>query len=345
MRCQRCQFENVPGESRCFKCGSILGGQNIPVDVHPPRMSKWQAPFRSTIRRLRLWSVLPEECIYEWLPSWMKIMSGNAFLVLILSIVPGLAHFTQRRFRQVRWYLVAWVVFLLTGMFLYGGPIGFLLIGLAVATHVWIAFHAALLVEHQDIGYRIFDVVFLLFLYMFFYWGIRATVFGDFVFANTALRIPRQSVQPGDCQLARRSLAQPRPFSRGSLVLIYPVNEVVGYHNSRTVSGELMTVQIIGLPGEEVQIKDNAFVVNGRILDANEYSVPGWMTMRKSVVIRVADDSYFVNNVYNIAGHGALTLNEAIIGNVCIVGARDIKAKAIMRWLPLTRRGFLRSDE
>lgn len=343
MRCQRCQFENVPGESRCFKCGSILGGQDVSVDVYPPRMSKWQGPFRAVIRRLRCWRVLPEGGIGAWIPEWMKIMSGNAFLSLILSIVPGFAHLAQRRFRQVLWYFVAWFVFLLTGIFLYGDPLGFLLIGLAVATHVWIAFHAALLVEHQDIGYRIFDVASLLFFYMFFYWGIRTMVFGDFVFANTALISPLQNIQPGDCQLARRSLSQPGPFSRGTLVLIYPVREVVGYRRWRAVSGELMTVQIVGLPGEEVKIKDNAFVVNGRILDTNEYSVPNWMVVLKLGAINVGDGSYFVNNVYTITGRGALT--EAMVRSVCMVSARDIVAKVIMRWLPLTRRGFLRSDK
>ena len=234
-------------------------------------------------------------------------------------------------------------MFLLTGIFLYGDPLGFLLIGLAVATHAWIAFHAALLVEHQDIGYRIFDVASLLFFYMFFYWGIRIMVFGDFVFANTALISPLQNIQPGDCQLARRSLSQPGPFSRGTLVLIYPVREVVGYRRWRAVSGELMTVQIVGLPGEEVKIKDNAFVVNGRILDTNEYSVPNWMVVLKLGAINVGDGSYFVNNVYTITGRGALT--EAMVRSVCMVSARDIEAKVIMRWLPLSRRGFLRSDK
>jgi hypothetical protein len=289
--------------------------------------------------------VLPEEGIYEWLPDWMKIMSGNAFLALVLSIVPGLAHFAQRRFSQVFWYLVAWVVFLLTGMFLYGGLLGFLLIGLAVATHVWIAFHAALLIEHNEMGRRIFDVAFLLFFYMFFYWGIRTLVFSDFVWGYTALRIPRQSVQPGDCLLARRSLSQPGPFSRGSLVLIYPVREVVGYRNRRTVSGNLMTVQIVGLPGEEIQIKDNTFVVNGRILDANEYSVPEWLRGRKLWATHIADDSYFVNNVYNVTGAGRVNLSAEMVNSVCQVKISDVEARAIMRWLPLARRGFLRSDE
>jgi hypothetical protein len=345
MRCQRCQFENIPGESRCFKCGSILGDHNVPVDVCPPRMSKWQGPFRSLVRQLRFWSALPEESFYGWVPDWMKIMSGNAFLSLFLSIVPGLAHFTQRRFRQVRWYLVAWFVFLLTGMFLYGGFLGFLLIGLAVAMHVWVAFHAALLVEHQEMGYRVFDVAFLLFLYMFFYWGIRILVFRDFVFANTAVSIPHQNVKPGDCLLARHSLSQPGPFSRGSLVVIHPVSVMAGYHNRRMVSGQLMTVQIVGLPGEEVQIKDNAFVVNGRILDTNEYFVPNWMMRRKLRAIHIGDSSYFVNNVYNITGHGDINVNEAMLESVCVVSALDIDAKVIMRWLPLIRRGFLRSDE
>jgi hypothetical protein len=345
MRCQRCQFENVPGESRCFKCGSILGGQNVPVDIHPPRMSKWRGPFRSTIRRLRLWNVLPEEGIYTWIPEWMKIMSGNAFLSLILSIVPGLAHLTQRRFKKILPYLVLWIVLLPAGMFLYGSDWGYLLIGFAVAMHAWIAFHSALLVEHDEIERRIFDITFLLFFYAMFYCSIRLTVFRDYVWGYTVLKIPYQNVQYGDCLLARYSLSQQRPLPRGSFVLVSPARAVMGYGAWRrwTNPGSSMIVQIVALPDEEVQIKGEAFVVNGRIMDANEYPVPDWLRGRKLGAIHVANDSYFVNTVYNVTGRGAL--NEAMVANVCVVRARDIEAKVIMRWFPLTRRGFMRSDE
>jgi hypothetical protein len=346
MRCQQCQFENVPGESRCFKCGSVLGGQNVPVDIHPPRMSKWQGPFRVAIRRLRCLRVLPEGGIHAWMPERLKIMSGNAFLALILSIVPGLAHLIQRRFRQVLLYLILWIVFLPAGVFLYGSDWGYLLIGLAIAMHAWIAFHSALLKEHEEFGGRAFDIMFLLFFYAMFYCGIRITVFKDFAFGYTALKIPYQNVQYGDCLLARYSLSQQRPLPRGSLVLVSPVRAVIGYRTRDrwTNPNSRMIVQIVGLPGEEVQIKDTAFVVNGRTLDVNEYVIPDWLRIQKIERISVSNDSYFINTVYNVTGPGRANLNAEMINSVCQVKVSDVEARAIMIWNPLNRRGFLRSD-
>ena len=342
MRCQRCQFENVPGESRCFKCGSILGGQNIPVDVHPPRMSKWQATFRSVIRRLRCWRVLPDGGVYAWVPQWMKIMSDNAFLSLILSIVPGLAHLIQGRFKQIFLYLVMWIVFLPAGVFLYGSDWGYLLIGFAIAMHAWIAFHSALLKEHEEFGSRVFDILFLLFFYAMFYCCIRLTVFRDFVFGYTALNIPHQKVQYGDCLLARYSLSQQQPLPRGSLVLVSPARVVLRDSVWRrwTNPYSRMIVQIVGLPGEEIKIAGDTFVVDGNNMDKERYPVPEWLRGRKIDGIHVSNGSYFINTVYNLTGR----VNAEMVNNVCQVKIYDVEARAIMQWLPLDRRGFLRSD-
>ena len=44
MRCNRCQFENMPGYDSCVQCGSILKAASGQVETEPPRMSKWKIP-------------------------------------------------------------------------------------------------------------------------------------------------------------------------------------------------------------------------------------------------------------------------------------------------------------
>ena len=339
MRCQRCHFENVPGESRCFKCGSVLSGQSVAVDVHPPRMSKWRGPFRAMIRRLRCWKVLPEEVLYRWFPDWLKIMSWNAFAAVILSIVPGLAHLAQRRFKQIRWYFVGWAVFLLAGMFLYGSNMGFLLVGLAIAAHAWIAFHASLIKEHAEAGRRAFDIVMVLVLLAFIYWGIRVAAFRDFVWGYTSLTIPYQSVQSGDCLLARRSRAREETLPRGSLVL-------AGFRGlgarQAGPNARFNTIgQIVALPGETIEIKGGRFIVNGRVLDSDRFPVPGWLSSRQ-MSATIPSGYYFVGTAYRVTG---VNLTGDMIRSVCILQKEDIEALVVMRWFPLARRGFLRSYE
>jgi hypothetical protein len=285
--------------------------------------------------------VLPEESLYAWFPDWLKIMSLNAFFAIILSIVPGLAHLAQRRFRQIRWYFVSWVVFLLAGMFLYGSNMGFLLFGLAVAAHAWMAFHASLIKEHAESGRRAFDIVMLLVFLAFIYWGIRFAAFRDFVWGYTSLTIPYQSVQSGDCLLGRRSRAREEMLLRGSLVFarfreVRVGRGVWGRGNNYNTVG-----QIIALPGETIEVKEGRFVVNGRVLDGEKFPVPGWMSgMQMSATI--PSDSYFVSTVYRIAG---ANMTGDMIRDACILPKGDIEALAVMKWFPLASRGFLRSYE
>ncbi len=337
MRCQRCQFENVPGESRCFKCGSILSGQSVTVDVHPPRMGKFARPFRAVFRRLRTWQVLPDGGIQAWFPDWLKIMSWNAFFAIALSIAPGLAHLAQGRFRQIRWYFVGWVVFISVGMFLYGSNLGFLLVGLAVAAHAWIAFDASLIKEHSETGPKAFDIVMLLVFFAFIYWGVRVVAFRDFVWGYTSITIPYQSVQSGDLLLARYSLAQTNPLPRGSLVLV-PL--------AHTARGEgRMLVQIVGLPGERIKITDAAFFVDGKTLDVERFPVPEWLQGHNIAAIAVPEDSYFISTVYNVTIRGNRALDTGLVAGACLVKFSEVQARAIMRWFPLARRGFLRPYE
>ncbi|MGD1043594.1 MAG: hypothetical protein ABR913_11140 [Sedimentisphaerales bacterium] len=303
-------------------------------------MAHWKRPVRSMVRWFRLHSILPDT--YPRWFAYLKIMSGNAFISIILSIVPGLAHLAGGRFREVRWFVLGWLLLLLAGIFFYCSNLGLLLLGLAVGLHGWIAYSHTLMKESDEMGKKIFDLAMLIVIVGLPYFGIRHYAFGDFVFGYTNLTIPYQNVQTGDLLLARHSLAQATNFKRGSLVLSPVV--VWGGHGPANRRGPLMVGQIVALPGEEVAIDNASFVVEGHILDDKQFPVPQWLRKGNIGAIQVPAGSYFISTVYNVNAHG-MVLDAGLVGNACVVHSSRIEGKAIMNWLPLARRGFLRAGE
>ncbi|MFH1372040.1 MAG: hypothetical protein ABII09_12250 [Planctomycetota bacterium] len=340
MRCQRCQFENVPGESRCFKCGSVLSGQSVAVDIHPPRMGKLAGPFRAVFRWFRFRRVLPDTKISTHIPAFLKIMSGDAFLGVILSIIPGLAHYAEGRLREVRWLVLGWFLLLSAGMFFYGSSFGWLMLGFAIGLHGWIAFRHKLLNEIGEMNKKMYMLAMLLVAFGFLYWGIRRVAFRDFVWGYANAGIPYQNIQSGDCLLGRRSRAREEDvLPRGSLVF-GRFRELRGGRGGPDRRYNTIG-QIVALPGETIEIKGGKFIVNGQILDSDKFPVPGWLSgIQLSATIPF--DSYFVSTVYRVTG---ANMPGDMIRDACILPKGDIEALAVMRWFPLERRGFLRSYE
>ena len=93
----------MPGQSKCFQCGSVLDGTATVVDVHPPRMAPWKKPFRGMVRLARWWKLLPSGAPAKNRPSRIKLDSADYTCLwgLLLSIIPGFAHLVHRRFREL----------------------------------------------------------------------------------------------------------------------------------------------------------------------------------------------------------------------------------------------------
>jgi hypothetical protein len=340
MRCQRCQFENIPGETRCFRCGSILEGAEIAVDIHPPRMARWKKPIRSIFRWIRRQSIFPEAVASPKVPAFLRIMSGNALAGIFLSIIPGLAHFIEGRFREIRWWVLGWIAVLVVGLFFYGGGIGLLFLGFAVGIHSWITFNHMLIREHNEVRERFIDFGMLLVFFGLLYFGFRMTVLRDFVLGFSSRTIPYQKVEAGDIMLARRSRARADFLKRGSFVLV-ALGEV---RAQRILGVESETIaQVVAVGGETVDI-NGVFVVNGRPLDVNHFPVPQWLQGRRWSV-SVPKDSYFINVEYNTVIHGNAELNAGFVERACVIPGSRIEATAVMKWLPVSRRGCLKADE
>jgi hypothetical protein len=269
----------------------------------------------------------------------MKIVSGDCFLGLCLSIVPGLAHLSQGRFREIRWYLLAWFVLLVTGIFFYGSGYAFFLLALAIGLHAWIAMHHMLIKELAGIGAKVFVTAVLVIILILVYRAIPRLIFG-IRGGYTSLTIPYHNVSTGDYLLARHRAVLPESIRRGSLVLTRLSNIVYANGRRRPGRGDYMMVEIVGLPGEFLEIKKDSFIIDEQRLDAERYPVPLWLRSQK-ISVRIPVSSYFISAEYNLPGQRP---SDEVIRRACLVQAADIEALAFMNWWPLSRRGFIRSD-
>lgn len=338
MRCERCKFENIPGRKTCIKCGSALEIKPAAIDVQPLRMSKWKKPFRNLLRLMRKGKVIRRENIKLHCPPWIRNVFSSSFLGLFLSIIPGLAHLLQKRFKEIRWYFLAWLILLLSGLFLYGSAAGFICLGLAIGIHAAIAVQYGIIKDLENLREKIITVVLVLIALAFIYRFIPRALFPNLTGGYSSLSVPYYKVEAGDYLLAW-GLAQEALLPRGSLVLMHPVT-LTGYRARVNESGEEIIGQIVGLAGEQLEIQNGVFIVNGKQLDSEKYPVPQWLRTR-FFSTTIPDDSYFVSARYNVWAQG-MQLDNIHIRRVCVVKASAIEAKAFMRWWPLSKRGFIR---
>ena len=235
-------------------------------------------------------------------------------------------------------YFAAWLVLILTGLFLFGSLPGSICIGLAVGLHVGMTIQYGLLKNLDNYREKIAVVVLLLIGFFFVYGIIPDLIFPFLTINRSTLTIPSYNISEGDTLLARSNIDRGAVLARGSLVLIHPV--FIGGHQVRAQSNPgTIIAEIVGLPGENIQVSENAFVINNKQLDVEQYPVPGWLQKSNFSGI-IPNDSYFISAQYRLGGHGVM-LTDSNIRQVCIVAKNNIEAKAFMRWLPLAKRGFL----
>lgn len=339
MKCNRCHFENIPGQNRCFKCGSILEAARVAVDVHPPRMSTWRRPGRALVRWVRRHVPVSEKGPAKAVHKGLDRLTSDELTGAVFSIIPGLAHLIKKRFREVRWLVLAWAVLLAAGLFLYGHTIGALLIGSAIAVHAWIALRFGLIQQITAFIDRLVTALVVVACLGILYWATPRVFFPGYTGGYTAMNIPAMRIHNGDYLLVGPAGSVEETLPRGTLVLIDPPE----FRNNRLAmlnQRPSMIGQIIGLPGETVQIAEGAYIVDGERLDPARYPVPRWLQDRLETFI-VRPGSYFVSSPYSIRGRGAARVASETVRSACVFEKGEIHGRAFMRWWPLRNRGFI----
>jgi type IV secretory pathway protease TraF len=342
MRCARCEFENIPGQTRCIRCGSILEAGSEVIEIYPPRMPPWSKPFRDVrrwVRAQRFLSRMPAT-----VQRGFDLVVSDSLVGLVLSVVPGLPHLIKRRFREVWLLVLLWFVLLGASLVFYHSRTGALLIGLTLALHAWIAVRYGLIEEVRGFGERVAMLLIVIILLALLYWAVPRIVIRGFGGGYTSLTIPALNVSRGDYFLVRHVRSTEEPVPRGTLVLIEPPGIRNARRDYRLNSGQRMIGQIVGLPEEMVRVEDHAYVIGGQRLDPSRFPVPLWLQRyppRAATGIVVPEHAYFVSSDYTVAMHGNIAMTDQAVSNVCLVRASDIRGRAFLHWWPLSRRGFV----
>lgn len=337
MQCERCKFENIPGKTVCMKCGSVLQAGSDAFEIYPPRMPKWEKSFRDLLRAIRKNRVIIYTNTVLHTPKWLKELMNDKAMGLLLCLVPGLAHILSKRFKEIWIYFTAWLVLLLSGLFLYGSRVGYALIGLAIGAHIGIMIKYGLFKDMDNFREKAATMFLAMLGVLFLYGLVPNFILPHINLSRSTLTIPSYNIAEGDTLISSTNIDR-RTLARGALVLVYP--QVVGGHNVRAQLGiNTVIAEIVALPGENLQIDKDVFVINGNQLDTKQYPVPGWLQNSNFSCI-IPDKCYFISAQYRAHVHGQIRISD-YIAQISIVARDDIEAKAFMLWLPVTKRGFL----
>ena len=232
MRCPRCEFENMPGQEKCFKCGSVLENKTEAINVNPPRMFSWKRPFRFFPRFIRSFGFMSSMGKGIRVLRWIKLASTIGIFGIVLSIIPGLSHVIQRRFKDVKWYVLAWFILMAAGAFFYGGFFGLCFFGLAIAAHTWVALDSSVLKEGQELGYIMLAYGLTALMMTMVYRGVNNLAINMEV-APINIDIPYQNIKAGDYVLARTNTLEIEDMGRGAIALVRP-SRSMRYGNRNT---------------------------------------------------------------------------------------------------------------
>lgn len=260
---------------------------------------------------------------------------------LVLGLVPGLPYVLTGRFGRVWLLWVAWLVLFCMGMFLYGLPGGWALIGLAAAVHAWMVFRHRLLDLLQGFGERIVVLLFLVLVLLAAYVWVPRLVIPGLACVRSTMAIPFYRIETGDALLVRRA---PGELMRGMIVGFRTHTYQVagqGALTQRHQDAETLG-QVVGLPGEVVEVRGNAFAVDGQALEGQRYPLAPWLQGRQ-LTVHLAEGQYFVSCDFRVLGRG-VALDNTVVQEICVVPRGRIDSRAFWLWSPLSRRGRLRAD-
>src|SRR5258708_15344237 len=99
MQCPNCQFENMPGNTACVRCGSAVAFAGMQIAVYPPRAQIWAKHARRWMPWRRAWYVVRDGL--RELEDWVRNEASRTMVVedwtpalTAKSLVPGWVHWS-----------------------------------------------------------------------------------------------------------------------------------------------------------------------------------------------------------------------------------------------------------
>lgn len=335
MQCPSCQFENMPGLTRCGRCGGALHSGAVQVDVNPPR---------ATARRKRLrkqFSALPK------LREQAEILSGRVGMTLIPEwtmphapessilwrlIVPGWAQsYLGHRIRG-RIIFGSYLACFLSGLLMIGTGWGTLLLGLAVAGHAVSILDIVLLETDsrwERLGKGAVTVAVLL-------GGLYVPLWWASLYVASPLVIPRAAYpfEQGDVLLTNNLF---RPQAGDAVVYNIPYRQFGGQvagRNANVVLQGWRIDRILAGPGQTLAFDGKSFTLDGLPaphlpLNPRRYRSPFALTARDGEWILLPTTDQYAT--------------EEMLAEIGRVPVRNVLGRVVLQLHPLTQFGRIRS--
>ncbi|MEO0129653.1 MAG: signal peptidase I [candidate division WOR-3 bacterium] len=330
MKCPKCGWENLPETKECLRCGAILN-EPAEISVYPPRSKKRSKVKREKVAKRITGTEQPiadslsfllrhirksVEFVSEMIPVYLKIL-----LVLIAGFIPGFIQILQKRYNNGLLFIsTALLLFVLFFVFITNIASNFflyLLIALILYSSYDAVIHyykmknyiltfivrVGIILSSVSIGFLLYSIC-LIMLNIFY---LRVTM-------------PTESLAPtfmkGDEILINRRAYKNKLPQRGDIV-------AANFAYITTVE------RIIGIPGDEVVIREGKIFVNGN--EISNTAGPLAQVRNITASISLPDSSYFLFAYYDY-GSGFQLVKFHL---------RDILGKAVVIINPPERRSFI----
>ncbi|MES2788583.1 MAG: hypothetical protein V4719_03105 [Planctomycetota bacterium] len=134
-QCSSCQFHNMPGTTHCGRCGASLLLATAPINVHPPRATKWAKTWRKTTCWHAWYALrrpiadLTRRFDTDSLNGWRSAVTA------LRAIVPGWPQLAASKVQLGRFLLGGYLLCGLLAAICYGTIISLLFIATAITIH------------------------------------------------------------------------------------------------------------------------------------------------------------------------------------------------------------------
>ena len=342
IKCTTCGLENLDHVTVCVECGNPLihnNANNLESLHTPPRAGKYKKLrlFLYKIRRntgaLNIDKRLSEEESF----SLRKFFLGlGDYKGMMASIIPGLGHFTQKRFFRGLIFFTLWVFLILLGIFFYGRTFSSFCFGLAIAVHASAAFDCLPLALplFDDFQTRVVMMLILIIISITtYYWifnRINDQVFG--IWMNTRRGEP--VLMKGQFILIRKQ----SKYKRGDILFLQTDGErfSTGYDQNFYMIPGIYFDRLIGFPGEKIEIIKGKIFINGTPLHEELYPINKKAIRDMKIVLK--NNQYFIYDSLtpiqkNVPVELLLLHNK--------VNKDNIRGKAFMVYAPFSKMKFL----
>lgn len=363
-KCPKCDLDNLDHLTVCVECGADLNAEEQKLEFNtesfsPPRSGRlkvWKSIFYHIQRNLGSLNArtITESMLNDasWNSRQNRLEKKKGFfhtffselrevlaelLPALLSIIPGLGHIYQKRWKRAAVVSSIYLIALTLGLFFYGRVFSNICFG------VMMAVHAVMIYDCLPISLDFFTsfkvrmttmmIVFMVIIigYRGIYNSITERVNGAWATFNAP-----PAFSSGDFVLISKAHA----YKRGDIVFYHDNGAYInlgGLYDNVYLRSGLYAERILGLPGEVLEIKDNNIWVDSKPLPKN---IKPLITVKmRNMRISLGKTEYFI---YLPIIRRDINPTTSFLLLHSTIAYDNIRGKVFMVYAPISRMKFIK---